>query len=108
MPKFRLKSKAFIAPTLFPEGAVIDYDGPLGINFEAVDEEGEELLRQWYEKNPHAGNPIDALPIRVAPPMAEATMVEAPPPPVEKSITTLANPGRARPGPTELSGKRPK
>lgn len=98
MPRFKLTQDAFLAPDLLKAGTVIDYDGPLGPHFEPMDAEGEAALEAYYRSNPHAAiMPFDDLPVKSTQPV----VVSPPEPDAPLDIGSLAQPGRARPGPTE-------
>lgn len=106
MPRFRLKRDTFIAPRLFKAGTVIEYDGPLGEQFQPLDKEGEKALAAYYEEHPSARRPFTenlrtkgGKPGEFKAPTAE--VVEEPPAePVEKA-GNLAQPGKAAPGPSD-------
>lgn len=101
MPRYRLASKAFFAPTLLPEGTVIEYSGTPGPHMEPLDDDAQAAMDAYYKAHPEASlNPVEALPATVEQPlvisMADPSVVAA----VDVS-TGLAAPGPALPGLTD-------
>lgn len=104
MPKFRVTTRTYIAPDTFEEGAIIDYNGPPGINFEPLDAEAEAAQEQFFKDNPQARtgrSPTDELPMT-----ASATLIEpGKNGPVASPVPSDPLPEAAQPGPGELDGK---
>lgn len=103
MPRFRLSTKTFIQPNLYPEGAVIDYTGPVGPQFEPLDDAAQEMIDQYYAKNPgvslHAIGAINHT--EEPPPLPEVKLVSVVVNEPEIPVINL----KSEPGPTELGGK---
>lgn len=100
MTLFRLTRRAFVAPNILEEGTVIDYNGPLGTAFAAVDEEGQALLDAFYKEHPNVAALADHLRELEGQPKleeAKAVVVETPPPPVPDEIVgSIALPGKPK------------
>ena len=71
--------KAFVAPFTYVEGDIIEYDGPIGMWMEPVDDAAKAKWDKWAEENPSkalgAKRPGDEL--EIVP--AQASLVEAAP-----------------------------
>jgi hypothetical protein len=108
MPKYRTTVQTFIAPELLKPGVVFLYDGPPSLTWEPLDDEAREKVEELYKAKPHAlVNPLDSLRVNGGAPgdVVEPTLQILDQPSAKEeevlNLGTLAQPGKARPGPTE-------
>lgn len=65
-PIYRTLQATFIAPTLIPEGKLIEFDGEPGPHLEPQNEAAKAMMEAYYKAKPEANiNPVQALPLTV-------------------------------------------
>ncbi len=79
--KWRLTAKTFIEPELYQADTVIEYDGPISMSMQPVDEEAQVAWKKWADENPvkaFGGKPFDEL--EIVAPRARVTSAVVPEP----------------------------
>ena len=72
MTLFVLTTDAFLIDRIYKSGSKVNWDGPVGSHFQAVDQEGQDKLDAYYTKNPQAAmHPTEYLPKTMAPELVE-------------------------------------
>lgn len=97
--QYRLVGRRFIAPHLYEDGSIIEFDGEPGVDMEPLNDEAREAVEALYLRKPNvAVKPFEELPRTFS-----STLIE-PPPPDTTNYGNIADPERGRPGPTERGG----
>lgn len=101
MARYRVLQPTFIAPTLYKEGAIIDYDGAPGPHLLPMDQEAYDATDTYIRENPHALiNPTEGLSRTVGgdaydrPVAAVASQIGATVDPTPDFLGTMAQPAK--------------
>lgn len=103
--RYKLMSKVFLEPTLYPAETVIDYDGIPSIHMEPMNAEAEAAIaKRWPGQRP-SRDPLAALPTKIDPKDAlvkpTTTVVSGPPKPVPEPSLTNPPPKAPVPEPVQ-------
>lgn len=103
--RYKLMSKVFLEPTLYPAETIIEYDGIPSIHMEPMNAEAEAAIaKRWPHQRP-SRDPLAALPATIDPKDAlvkpTATVISEPPKPVPEPSVTNPPPKAVVPEPVQ-------